>query len=99
MGSEHINQKRYDAFKELNCELIGMSVDQVFSHIKWEEWIKEKLSIEMQLPNALTPLLYSLYSTGSEQYNYKSQLVHVKQTFIYCRVIILNVSDGDLSST
>ena len=34
-------QKRYDQFKDLNCELIGMSVDQVFSHIKWEEWIKE----------------------------------------------------------
>jgi peroxiredoxin (alkyl hydroperoxide reductase subunit C) len=49
MGSEHINQKRYDAFKKLNCELIGMSVAQMFSYIKWEEWIKEKLNIENQL--------------------------------------------------
>jgi len=43
-------QKRYDEFRALNCELIGLSVDQVFSHIKWEEWIKEKLNIETQFP-------------------------------------------------
>ena len=43
-------QKRYEKFKALNCELIGLSVDQVFSHIKWEEWIKEKLKIEIQFP-------------------------------------------------
>ncbi len=43
-------QKRYDQFKELNCELIGLSIDQVFSHIKWEEWIKEKLHVTIQFP-------------------------------------------------
>jgi peroxiredoxin (alkyl hydroperoxide reductase subunit C) len=43
-------QKRYDDFRALNCELIGLSVDQVFSHIKWEEWIKEKLGVEIQFP-------------------------------------------------
>ena len=43
-------QKRYDEFKKLNTELIGLSVDQVFAHIKWEEWIKEKLNIEIQFP-------------------------------------------------
>lgn len=43
-------QKRYNDFKNLNCELIGLSVDQVFSHIKWEEWIKEKLNIEIEFP-------------------------------------------------
>lgn len=43
-------QKRYEKFKEMNCELIGLSVDQVFSHIKWVEWIKEKLDIEIQFP-------------------------------------------------
>jgi len=43
-------QKRYKQFKEMNCELIGMSVDQVFSHIKWEEWIKENLDIEIEFP-------------------------------------------------
>ena len=43
-------QNRYDQFKELGCELIGMSIDQVFSHIKWVDWIKEKLDVEIKFP-------------------------------------------------
>lgn len=43
-------QKRYEQFKELNCELIGLSVDQVFAHIKWEEWIEEKLEVKIEFP-------------------------------------------------
>jgi peroxiredoxin (alkyl hydroperoxide reductase subunit C) len=43
-------QKRYDEFKKLGCELIGLSIDQVYSHIKWVEWIKEKLNIEIRFP-------------------------------------------------
>jgi peroxiredoxin (alkyl hydroperoxide reductase subunit C) len=43
-------QKRFKEFKKLNCELIGLSIDQIFSHIKWVEWIKEKLNIEIEFP-------------------------------------------------
>lgn len=43
-------QKNVEKFKDLNCELIGLSVDQVFSHIKWTEWIKEKLGVEITFP-------------------------------------------------
>ena len=43
-------QQRYDKFKALNCELIGLSVDQIFSHIKWEQWIKENMDVEIQFP-------------------------------------------------
>ncbi len=43
-------QVRYPQFRKLNCELIGLSVDQVFSHIKWTEWIKEKLNVEIEFP-------------------------------------------------
>jgi len=43
-------QNRYEEFKKLNTELIGLSIDQVFSHIKWVEWIKEKLGIEIKFP-------------------------------------------------
>ncbi len=42
--------KRYEEFKKLNCELVGLSIDQVFSHIKWIEWIKEKLGVEIPFP-------------------------------------------------
>jgi len=43
-------QERYDKFKELGTELIGLSIDQVFSHIKWVEWIKDKLDVEIKFP-------------------------------------------------
>ncbi|MCD6195168.1 MAG: peroxiredoxin [Staphylothermus sp.] len=39
--------KRYEDFKKLNTELIGLSVDSTFSHIKWIEWIKEKFNVEV----------------------------------------------------
>jgi peroxiredoxin 2/4 len=43
-------QKRYDQFRALNCELIGLSVDQVFSHIKWVDWIEEKIGVTIEYP-------------------------------------------------
>ena len=43
-------QKRMDEFKKLDTTLIGMSVDQVFSHIKWVEWIKSELDVEIEFP-------------------------------------------------
>lgn len=43
-------QERYDQFRELNTELIGLSVDQVFAHIKWEQWIKDNLNKEIEFP-------------------------------------------------
>ncbi|MCK4414865.1 MAG: peroxiredoxin [Candidatus Eisenbacteria sp.] len=43
-------QKRVGQFEKLGCALIGMSVDQVFSHIKWVEWIQEKLDVEITFP-------------------------------------------------
>jgi peroxiredoxin (alkyl hydroperoxide reductase subunit C) len=43
-------QKQFNEFEKMGCKLIGMSVDQVFSHIKWTEWIKENLNVEIQFP-------------------------------------------------
>ncbi len=41
---------RAEEFKKLNTELIGLSIDQVFSHIKWVEWIDEKLNVNIPFP-------------------------------------------------
>ncbi len=46
----HAFQQLYPEFKKLNVKLIGLSVDQVFSHIKWAEWIKENLGTEIEFP-------------------------------------------------
>ncbi len=43
-------QKRYEEFKKLNCELIGLSIDQVFSHLKWKEWINDNLGVKIEFP-------------------------------------------------
>src|SRR5690554_822561 len=43
-------QKRYGEFRELNTELIGLSVDQVFSHLKWAEWIEENMGETIEFP-------------------------------------------------
>lgn len=43
-------QKIQEELDKLNCLLIGMSIDQVFSHIKWVEWIKENLDVEIKYP-------------------------------------------------
>lgn len=43
-------QKRFEQFEELNAKLIGLSIDQVFAHIKWVQWIKENLETEIKFP-------------------------------------------------
>ncbi|HHS14134.1 MAG TPA: peroxiredoxin [bacterium] len=43
-------QKRYEEFRKLGAKLIGMSIDQVFSHIKWVEWIRDNLKMEIEFP-------------------------------------------------
>ncbi len=39
-------QIRYDKFRKLNTELVGLSIDQVFSHIKWVQWIEENIKVD-----------------------------------------------------
>ncbi|MBN2655506.1 MAG: peroxiredoxin [Spirochaetales bacterium] len=43
-------QRKAEELSRMGVDLIGMSVDQVFSHIKWVEWIKEKLDVEITYP-------------------------------------------------
>ncbi len=46
----HAFAVRNNQFQELNTRLIGLSIDQVFSHIKWTEWIKDNLDTEIPFP-------------------------------------------------
>jgi peroxiredoxin 2/4 len=39
-----------DKFKSMNCELIGLSIDSVFSHLAWTQNIKEKFGVEIPFP-------------------------------------------------
>lgn len=45
----------HDKFRALNCELIGLSVDSYFSHVKWVEWIKDNLDVEIAFPIIADP--------------------------------------------
>jgi peroxiredoxin (alkyl hydroperoxide reductase subunit C) len=46
----HAFALRNDKFEGMNTKLIGLSIDQVFSHIKWTEWIQENLNTEIPFP-------------------------------------------------
>ncbi|MHC1594571.1 MAG: peroxiredoxin [Methanotrichaceae archaeon] len=43
-------ENRRDQFEKLNCELMGLSIDQVFSHMKWTEWIRENMDVDIRFP-------------------------------------------------
>ncbi|WEG15317.1 peroxiredoxin [Alkalihalophilus pseudofirmus] len=38
------------AFQQLNTQLIGLSIDTVFAHMKWMEWIQNNLGIQINFP-------------------------------------------------
>lgn len=42
--------KRKEKFDALNAELLGLSIDQIFSHIKWDEWIEENMDVQIPFP-------------------------------------------------
>lgn len=42
--------KKAEEFKQANAELLGLSIDQVHSHIKWTEWINDKLDVKIPFP-------------------------------------------------
>jgi peroxiredoxin (alkyl hydroperoxide reductase subunit C) len=43
-------ESRRDEFEDLDTELLGLSVDRVHSHIKWTEWIRDTLDVDIQFP-------------------------------------------------
>ncbi len=42
--------KHNQDFEKLNTKLVGLSIDQVLSHLKWTEWIADNLDQEIPFP-------------------------------------------------
>jgi peroxiredoxin (alkyl hydroperoxide reductase subunit C) len=42
--------KAADKFKSMNCELLGLSIDSLFSHLAWVRNIKEKFGVDIKFP-------------------------------------------------
>ncbi len=42
--------KAADKFSELNTQLLGLSIDSVFSHLAWEQNIKQNFGVEIPFP-------------------------------------------------
>ncbi|WP_256890314.1 peroxiredoxin [Acidomonas methanolica] len=42
--------KAYDAFQALDCDLLGLSVDSLFSHIAWVSSIHDRFGVEVPFP-------------------------------------------------
>ena len=40
----------HDQLRELNCELLGLSIDSVYSHIAWARNVEEKLGKKITFP-------------------------------------------------
>lgn len=39
-----------EKFKSMNCDLLGLSIDSLFSHLAWTRSIKEKFGVEIPFP-------------------------------------------------
>ena len=58
--------------RELNCELMGLSVDSVYSHIAWVRNVKEKMGVEISFPiiadlNKDVATLYGMVNPGESK--------------------------------
>ncbi|MDX9862774.1 MAG: peroxiredoxin [Rhodospirillales bacterium] len=42
--------KAYKDFQAVNCDLLGLSIDSLFSHLAWTRNIKEKFGVEIPFP-------------------------------------------------
>jgi len=43
-------ETRREDFCNLNTDLIGLSIDQVFAHLKWIQWINDNLGVAIKFP-------------------------------------------------
>jgi peroxiredoxin (alkyl hydroperoxide reductase subunit C) len=61
--------KMQDQFNELNCKLLGMSVDSLFSHIAWMRMIEEEIEYEgIKGQRVGFPIIADVNSEVAEKY-------------------------------
>ncbi len=58
--------------REMNCELMGLSIDSVYSHIAWARNVKEKMGVEITFPiiadlNKDVATLYGMINPGESK--------------------------------
>ena len=73
-------QKRYEQFQDLNTELIGLSIDQIYSHLKWEEWIEENIGEKIKFP---------IIADGTGQVAKKLGLIHTASSSSTVRAVFI----------
>ncbi len=83
-------QLRYNKFKELNTELIGLSIDQVFSHIKWIDWIKDNIKIDGKPVEIQFPVIADDVGRVSEELG----LIHEKKGTNTVRAVFIVDPEG-----
>ncbi|MEY4060068.1 MAG: Alkyl hydroperoxide reductase subunit, partial [Pseudomonadota bacterium] len=42
--------KAAETFKSMNCELLGLSIDSIYSHLAWMQSIKNNFGVEIPFP-------------------------------------------------
>ena len=64
--------KIHEQLRELNCELMGLSIDSVYSHIAWVRNIEEKMKVKISFPviadlNKDVATLYGMVMPGESK--------------------------------
>lgn len=61
--------KKNSEFEELNCQLVGLSIDSIYSHIAWLRAIKEKLKFkDMEKMEVEFPLIADIKMEVAKKY-------------------------------
>jgi len=47
--------RNHSRFREMGCELIGMSIDQVQAHMLWAQWMRTHLDVDIDYPIIADP--------------------------------------------
>jgi len=73
-------QKSIDEFTHLNCNILGLSVDSVYSHIAWISSIKENFGVEITFP-IIEDISMSIARIFSMIHNRSSSTATVRSVF------------------